>query len=322
MLVKDYVPKAMNSLAPSSRRGWSTYAARIVAEWGDLELSEVLPTDIETVARQVQEDAQRRAVSASGTGAEEGFISCCRAVWKRAIVDKKCTDNPAASVKKPGRRRPEGRRALNPEELGVVQGVLASSTDPDLGLIVFRLFLETGCRRNELLGLAVESLRHSAYGWTITLDRGAKNKSRRHLAVTAELAEALQRLAEERIGSEWRKQRNAPLLRNKRRQPITHRWLEGQAKRVRDFDPALGSPTEVFFTWHVLRHTAAALVERAGGFATAQAFLGHKATGSSATAVTLNYAWPSTEELRAVHTRIWDRPERWSPAASPDGLPF
>ncbi|MEI6623300.1 MAG: site-specific integrase [Actinomycetes bacterium] len=322
MLVKDYVPLAMGAMAENTRKGWATYARRIVEVWGERDMSTVLSTEIEAEARQVQDKALRRAVSISGAGARDGFISCARAVWRRAVADGVCDSNPASKVKKPVRRAPAGRRALNPEELGVVQGVLANSKDPDLALVVFRLCLETGCRRNELLGLRVRDLARSAYGWTATLDTGAKLGSKRSLPITADLAAALSRLGEERIGPDWRKRPDERLLRNKRRQPITHRWLEDQSKKVRAFNPALGSTTEVFFTWHVLRHTAASLVERAGGFATAQAFLGHSPTGGSATAITLAYTKPSTEELRAVHTRIWDRPENWSPAGADDGLPF
>lgn len=91
---------------------------------------------------------------------------------------------------------------------------------------MFRLCPETGCRRNELLGFRVRDLAKSAYGWTATLDIGAKLGSKRSL-------------------------------------PITHRWLENQSKNVRAFNPALGSTTEVFFTGHVLRHTAASLVATA-----------------------------------------------------------
>lgn len=322
MLVKDYVPVAMGALAESTQRGWSTYARRVVEVWGEWELSAVKPTHIETEARRVQDQALRRAVSTSGTGAREGFISCCRAIWTRAVRDGVCTVNPARSVEKPGRRSPAGRRALNPEELGIVQTVLSLTSDPDLALVVFRLCLESGCRRNELLGLRVGNVARSAYGWTVTLDIGAKRASKRSLPITSELAEALQRMAAERIGSNWADQPTAQLLRNRRHQPITHRWLETTAKRVRDYDPALGSTTEVFFTWHVLRHTAASLVERAGGFAIAQAFLGHSPSGGSATAVTLAYTKPSTEELRAVHTRIWDRREDWSTANYDDELIF
>lgn len=314
MLVRDYVPVAMGAVSENTRKGWATYSRRIVTAWGDREMASVLATEIEAEARLVQEQALRRAVSVSGTGAREGFISCCRAVWARAVADGVCPRNPAASVKKPPRRGAAGRRALNAEELGVVQGVLAASSDPDLAMVVFRLCLETGCRRSELLGLKVASLGQSAYGATVTIDDGAKLASRRSLPITNNLAAALKRLGVQRIGPSWESQPQERLLRNKRGQPISHRWLEQRAKEVRDFNPALGSTAEVFFTWHVLRHTAGSLVERVGGFATAQAFLGHSPTGGSATAVTLQYTKPSTEELRAVHTRIWDKPSQQSPA--------
>lgn len=308
MRVKDYVPLAMGSMAPSTQRGWATYAREIVERWGERELEDVLSTEIATAAQQIQERAKRRAVSIEGAGARAGFISCCRAVWRRAITDRKCDHNPAAHVELPTRREVRSRRALNNDELARVQGILASGSDPDLALLVFRLCLETGCRRNELLGLHTQSLRLTEYGYTLGLRVGAKNDSGRDLPITDVLAHAIGQLAGTRIGKDWQVER-VPLLRNKRGQAITHRWLENAAARIRREEPTLGDPAVVFFTWHVLRHTAATLMERAGGFAAAQYYLGHAASGGSATAVTLTYTKPSQEYLRRCMEAIWE-PDR------------
>ncbi|MFN8214251.1 MAG: site-specific integrase [Candidatus Nanopelagicales bacterium] len=306
MKVADYVDIAMGSLAPSTQRGWSTYARLIKTLWGDRELSDVHKTDVEKAARQVKDDAMRRAVSLEGVGAQRGFISCCRAVWSRAVDDQLCPVNPAALVKMPSRRRTaSARRALNNEELVTVQTVLAQSSDPLLALLVFRICLETGARRNELLGLSTRSLTTSAYGPTIVIAKGAKNQSVRSLPITDTLAAHIGQMAEQRIGPDWQKQ-DVPLLRNKRGQHITHRWLEYQAVKVRRYDPALGSTSELYFTWHLLRHTAATMIEHAGGLAAAQHFLGHVPSGGGATSVTLGYTKPSQEYLRKCLEAIWE----------------
>ena len=128
MLVSDYVPIAMDSMAASTQRGWSTYAREIVERWGSSQLDEVRKTDIEKAARQVQQRAKRRAVSLEGVGAKAGFISCCRAIWARAVDDDWCTSNPALKVAMPPRRRTaSNRRALNNDELASVQAILAAS---------------------------------------------------------------------------------------------------------------------------------------------------------------------------------------------------
>lgn len=321
--VGEYVPIVMSSLAESTQRGWATYARLVVETWGDRALDDVDSTDIEALARRVRADAQVRAVNAMGTGAEEGLISLCRAVWRRAVENGYATRNPAASVRKPTRREAQHRRALNREELGAVQSVLMRSPDPELALLIFRICLETGARRNELLGLKVRSLATSAYGPTLTLADGAKMSSRRSLPISTNLEEALHRVAAQRLGEGWEKKPEQPLLRTRRGQPVSRRYLENLAKRVREFNPAIGSQAEVFFTWHVLRHTAGTLVDQAGGFAAASFFLGHSTKNNGAAQTTLGYTKPSTERLRAIHTQIWDPPAKRSPAGQADwSVPF
>lgn len=306
MKVAEYVDIAMRSMAPSTQRGWSTYARRIKEFWGERDLDDVRKTDIEAAARTIQEEALRRAVSLEGVGAQRGFISCCRAIWSRAVDDQRCSANPAALVKMPTRERTAAnRRALNNEELLTVQSVLAQSSDPLLALLVFRICLETGTRRNELLGLTTQSMQTSAFGPTLHIAKGAKNSSVRSLPITDTLARHISEMATQRIGEDW-STKDEPLLRNRRGQHITHRWLENQAARVRKFDPALGSTSELFFTWHLLRHTAATLIEHAGGLSAAQHFLGHVPSGGGATSVTLGYTKPSQEYMRKCLEVIWE----------------
>jgi integrase len=308
MKVAEYVPIAMASLSPNTRRGWTTYSKKIVTMWGERDLADVRTTEIAAAARAVREEALARATSTMGTGAQEGFVSCARAVWNRAVADGYCERNPATAVPKPARRPPQARRALTAAELKEVDGVLAKSGDPELALAVFRIFLETGARRDELLGLRVRDLSTSGHGPTLTLAVGTKKYSIRHQPITDDLAEQLHDMATKRIGEDLARRSNDQLLRNLRKQPITHRWLEYRSKKIREAVPALGSTAEVWFTWHLLRHTAGVMMERSGGFAVAQTFLGHSTKGSSATAVTLHYSRASTDELRRVHGRIWGPP--------------
>ena len=305
MLIRDYVPIALSSLSPSTRKGWTTYSELVVAKWGDRELDDVRPTDISGVARQVRQSAKRRANSTGGVGAAEGFITCCRAIWRRAVDDGLATSNPAMSVKKPPRRPPQARRALTVEELRQVQQVLANGHDPQLALTVFRTYLETGARRDELLNVRVLDLTRTQRGATLTLEIGTKANSIRHQPITHELADHLERLARARIGEDLTRHLSAQLLRNQRGEPITHRWLETKAARIRKEVPELGTRAEVWFTWHLLRYTASQMVERVGGTSVAATFLGHSIQGTSAAAITLHYTRASTDELRRVHSIIW-----------------
>ena len=312
MKVKDYVPIAMGTVPKATQSSWKPYAAEIVRRWGEMDIDAVLFSQIDTAAGEVQErvvDQTRRKTNyAGGVGARSSFVQCCRMVWACAVRDKLCTENPAKAVEVPRRRKAPNRRALTNDELARTQFALAKTNDPDLALLVFRIFLETGARRNELLGLSTQSLISSDRGWSLAIDRGAKGGSRRIQPITDQLAAAIQVLALDRIGEGWQKTRT-PLLRSKRGVPITRRFLENRAAAVRKAEPDLGGQ-ELAFTWHLLRHTAATLVERVAGFATAAYFLGHAtARGGSATATTLTYTEPSPEELRRAVEAIWE-PEK------------
>lgn len=311
MLVKDYVPIAMGTLPAATQSSWKPYAREIVDRFGEQDMTAVVHSQLKTAAAEIQKrvaaQKKRKTNWAAGAGARTSFIQCARAIWACGIADKICESNPAASLEIGKKHRAHNRRALTNDELARTQFALANTNDPDLALLVFRIFLETGARRGELLGLSTQSLIHSDQGWSLVLDTGAKNRSMRVQPITDRLAEAIQVMALDRVGEDWR-QDTTPLLRSKRGIPITRRFLENRAAAVRKADPDLGG-AELAFTWHLLRHTAGTLVERVAGFATAAYFLGHSINSGSATAVTLTYTGASPEEVRRAVEAIWE-PEK------------
>lgn len=341
--VGEYVPRALRSFAPSTRSGWATYA-RVLCEGavvpvpggnpdvvpgvGDVLMSDVVPSDLQPLLDAVMRNAalSSRVTNAGGRSAGEGFVSMVRGVWRVALADKALTgvsENIGLGLEKPKRAARSSRRALTPAELRAIETAIVSSSDPELGLLVFRTFLETGCRRNELLGLTYRSLLRTDRA--VNVLKGAKGGSFRKQPVTRPLFVALDEFAAVRSGSKAAKTRtppDAPLFVNRKGQAITHRYLEDLARHIRATVPALNSEgAVVHFTWHLLRHTTATFVERVAGFATANAFLGHSTSGvgGSGLAVTLRYTKADFDDVRRAIEAIFDPPEGFMPEASSEG---
>lgn len=319
--VRRWVPEAMESFKPTTAKSWSTYARILVdglpetpdpddpqkmrkpiAGLGDRRMDAVTQQDLKKLAQAVRDRAVIRSVNRHGMSAYEGFVSCASAVWREAASQGMRVDNPAEGIKLPPRRRAVPRRALTSEEIQVIWGTLASkSADPELACLVFRLALETGFRRGELLGLRVSG--PDLMTETVATGTQAKMDSHRTQPVTAQLAAALEQLSETRHGAKARP--SAQLLVNRRGDPITRRWFENTAALVRRHNPELGNPRTVWFTWHLCRHTGATLVERQSGFLMAKLFLGHLMPDVPGRDPTEQYATPSPDDLRRVINRIW-----------------
>jgi len=93
---------------------------------------------------------------------------------------------------------------------------------------------------------------------------------------------------------------------NRRGQPITRRWFENTAARVRADVPGLGPGGDLWFTWHLTRHTAGARIERAAGYSVAAKFLGHAPSGRSG--VTVLYTQATLDEVRLAVKKVWQEP--------------
>jgi integrase len=301
--VDRYVEQVRAGLAPTTARGWSTYLSILAKEFQGRRLDEVLTTELAALAQQIQTDALRRAVSRDGLSAREGFITAARAVWRRAIADDLTKHNPALAVAKPARTRARERRGLTPAEVAELwESIALRTADPELGLTVLRLALETGMRRAEMLGLTAASMEKAS--GCIRVEIGAKNGSHRQQPVTVTLFDTLTELAASRHGRKLCP--TDPLLVNRRGQPITRRWFENTAARVRADVPGLGPGGDLWFTWHLTRHTAGARIERVAGYSVAAKFLGHTPSGRSG--VTVLYTQATLDEVRLAVKKVWQEP--------------
>lgn len=301
--VERYVEKVRSGLSPATARSWSTYLTIIAEEFHGRRLDDVLSTEVEALAGRVQVGALRRAVSRDGLSAREGLISAARAVWRQAIGDDLASTNSARTVDKPPRTRARERRGLKPGEIADLWDSIAMRTaDPELGLTILRLALETGMRRGEMLGLTGSSLEKAS--GCIRVQVGAKNGSHRQQPVTMTLFDTLTELAKARHGGTLGP--TDRLLVNRRGEPITHRWFENAAARVRADVPGLGPGGDLWFTWHLTRHTAGARIERVAGYSVATKFLGHIPSGRSG--VTVLYTGASLDEVRAAVKAVWQEP--------------
>ena len=303
MTVDKYVPIVRKGLSESTARSWSTYLDAIAEEFAGRSFDSVLTPEIEGLRNRIIADAQRRSVSRNGASAGEGVVAAARKVWKSAMDSGLATHNPATGAKKPKRTHARDRRAMSESEIEALWDAIATRTqDPTLGLLVLRLALETGMRRGEMLGLRYESLERAS--GCVHVGTGAKGFSTRQQPITVALWNALDAFAKERSVGPVSKA--TPLLLNRRGQPITRRWFEGVAARVRDAEPRFGPDGELWFTWHLTRHTAGKMVERVGGYSVAQKFLGHESTSLSGT--TVLYTKATLDEVRRAVGAVWGEP--------------
>ncbi|MEU4445454.1 hypothetical protein AB0K14_26505 [Actinosynnema sp. NPDC050801] len=110
--------------------------------------------------RRLVENRRIRRNDTGGHSVAEHLVSATRAIYNRAINDNLLPPhhNPAAKVPKP-RRRPTTRHSLSPTEVtALADAVTASGRDAVLDTLLFRLHLETACRRGGALALREDDI--------------------------------------------------------------------------------------------------------------------------------------------------------------------
>lgn len=300
MKVDEWVAVFRPGLRETTERGWSTYLEAVAQKFAGRELDSVKPHEIKALVKATEKKAVQRAVHRRGASAAEAMVTVCRAVWREAVANGEASTNPAMEVAKPVRDRARDRRALSKAEVSDVwDALLEKSADPVLSLLVFRLALETGLRRSEMLDLTFGDLLREA--GCVQVTTRAKNGGVRMQPITQRLFDALDRLVHDRVK---RVTARTPLLVNLKGEPVTRRWFEGLAALVRKEVPSLGVGGEVWFTWHLCRHTFGSAVERTGSYSIAAKALGHKPSVQSGTTVT--YTGASLDDVRRTLRLIWD----------------
>ena len=265
---------------------------------GAKSLDRVTNAELMQVIAAVRDEARTRVNGVRGKGAEENAQTALRAFYKWARRNGLTSADPDAgmSYKKRGKI---ARRAFTVAELADVQSVFDESRDPELARVFLRLALETGARHSEMLSLTIGDL--DAGDGTVRLTPKGFDGTFLEQPITASLFDALERLAASR--TKGRVKNATPLLLNRSGQPVSRRYFEHLCEEVRVAVPSLGQGNRSWFTTHALRHTAATMVERAGGEAVARLFLGHAATSH-----TQDYVSANIDELRATVVAIWGEP--------------
>lgn len=298
--IDECVPLWEASLSTNTARGWRTYSNLLQTHFRGRKFDDVFPGEITALRDSVMASAQERQVSRTGRSAGEAVVTASRSLWKWAIANGRASRNPASDVSKPSRAPAMERRHLTFDELQLMWDALATGTrDPTLAILVFRLALETGLRRGEMLALTRKSMLGESQ--CIEVKKG-KGMRQRRVPVTPNLWEALELFWERRSGNA---RPTTPLLIKRSGEPITERWFEYHAELVRKRVPQLGPEGEVWFTWHLLRHTGAVWMERHAGFAVAQAFLGHTPRRTRGNDVTHTYVAATFAEVRRSLHEIW-----------------
>lgn len=267
--VAEYVPLVADSYQPRSRRTYGSYWRLTVELIGDLSLSCVTVDDLVSVADEAAARAKARRAGSDGRASRESCVAAMRAVFSRAHRAGLIPSNPSQLVDKP-RRLPNRRRALDQAELDDLwAAVVATTTDPDLDLLLLRFHLESGARRMGAINLKIRDLDSARQ--TVWLRE--KFGSEREQPVSRSLLDALQELAGDRGSSAPPDPAFVTLHRDKgSRLPVSDRTYDRIFTRAQARIPwAERTP----LTAHVLRHTAITAVERVAGFAVAARFAGH-----------------------------------------------
>ncbi|MGH9156345.1 MAG: tyrosine-type recombinase/integrase [Acidimicrobiales bacterium] len=262
--VTAWIDEIGPTFGPSTAATYRSYWRLAAALLGDRYLAELTTTDLAAVLDAAAERARTHRPDSTGRASRETCIAARRALYARAFDAGHVTTNPAAALRKP--LRPAGRRrALDDGELtDLADAIRATSTDPNLDLLLVRFHLETGARRQGAL-----NLRRSDIDTTrATVWLREKNDAEREQPASPSLVACAVAHASERGGNDA----GDAVFRNRRGELITERRYDRLFARARD---CLGWDARIPVSAHVLRHTAVTRIGRIAGYPVAQAFAGH-----------------------------------------------
>jgi integrase/recombinase XerC len=266
----DYIPRVSKAVSAGTRRVYGTYWNRVILAWGARPITSVTPLEISQLAERLKVSVVQRRNARGGRGAAEHLIAALRCMYRHAIADGILTEdqNPAARVPKPRRLR-STRRALPDDRLEELSQVAASTgDDPALDALLFRLHIETACRRGGALALMPEDL--DPEQCLIRLHE--KGGTLRWQPVSPTLMSHLLAHGETRGGLDSGQR----LLRYASGHPITSRRYDYLWQRL-GRHLAWVATQQVSMHW--IRHTTLTWVERNFSFAVAQAYAGHEDHG-------------------------------------------
>ncbi len=251
------------TFSPSTAATYRPYWRLAAALLGDRCLAELTTTDLAALVDAAAERARTHGPDSTGRASRETCIAALRALYARAVDAGHVTTNPAAALRKPLRTTGR-RRALDDGELtDLADAIRATSTDPNLDLLLVRFHLETAARRQGALNLRRRDIDTRATVWL-----REKNDTEREQPASPSLVACAVAHASERGGNDA----GDAVFRNRRGEPITGRRYDRLFARARN---CLGWDARIPVSAHVLRHTAVTRIGRIAGYPVAQAFAGH-----------------------------------------------
>ncbi|GAA2698442.1 MULTISPECIES: site-specific integrase [Actinosynnema] len=243
----QYVPKVVAASGPGAVRTYGTYWARIIEAFGDRRLDAVTATDIEALKQHLVANRRIRRNDRGGQSVAEHLVSAMRSIYTRAINDNLLppNHNPALKVPKP-RPRPTTRYALATTEVAPLVNTIASTgRDAVLDTLLFRLHLESACRRGGALALREEDLEPTS----CLIRLREKNHTERMQPVSPTLMASLLAHREHRGNG---RPTAEPLLRHSNGDPINRRRYDRMWQRLADRIPWVAARN---VSTHWLRHT-------------------------------------------------------------------
>ncbi|WP_433261640.1 tyrosine-type recombinase/integrase [Actinosynnema sp. CS-041913] len=304
-----YVPTVIAASGPGAVRTYGTYWTRIVETFGDRRLDEPAPSEIEALMRRLVATRTIRRNDCGGHSVAEHLVAAMRAVYNRAINDNLVPPNynPADKVPKP-RRRPTARRALGPAEVtALADAITGGGHDAPLDTLLFRLHLETACRRGGALALRENDIEPT----TCLIRLREKNNTVRWQPASPTLVRSLLDHRRHR-GND--KPTPEPLLRHRDGDPINRRRYDRLWQRV---GRQLDWVTARNVSTHWLRHTTLTWVDRHYGPSIAHGYAGHThPRGDDVTAV---YTKPTIADLATALAAYTREPHPLATTPPPDG---
>lgn len=302
----SYLTQLRESLPPVTVKNYESYWRVIERAWGPRKLDGVTSTEIDRLVNQHRANAVVRSNSRDGRGAAASLISALRCIYRYAERDVLIhpADNPASKISRPP-QLPSSRHALSRTQVMELAEVASTTgNDPELDALIFRLHLETACRRGGSLALDVGNLNST----DCLVQLHEKGGTVRWQPISPSLTNHLL----QHIGSRGGIDTTTKLLRYRNGRPMGRRRFDYLSERLRDHLPWADT---LQFSIHWLRHTTLTWVEREYSYAVARAYAGHGQRASTSTGATFTYVRAGLPEVAHALSTLTGEPHPLADAA-------
>lgn len=306
----SYLRQLRASISPVTVKNYDSYWHVIETTWGGRKLDEPTPTEIDQLINTHRAHAVVRANSRDGRGAAASFVSALRCIYRHAEGDSLIhpADNPASRIRRPP-QLPSPRHALSLAHVMELAEVASTTgNDPELDALIFRLHLETACRRGGTLALRVADLNST----DCLLQLHEKGGTVRRQPISPSLTRHLLNHVRTRGGTDT----IAALLRYRNGKAMGRRRFDYLSQRLREHLPWAQA---LQFSIHWLRHTTLTWVEREYSYAVARAYAGHAPAPTSSLGATFTYVRAGLPEVAHALSALTGEPH---PLAATDLHPL